>query len=310
MGVPGLTGTWQQRNAQYYKALGSPMGAYKGTLQQNLYLLDQIKKQNFPQAPAPAQPTVTAPQTTPTDLARQYTDPLTGQLKNAAEIPQYENVMPFYDAWGRMVPQATMAAESQINPESLRQYNSAYGQYMSGMTSAGGQRFGRALGEVGNIKATAERDRQAQLQDWLNAYQTGYKDLFYNPSRDAWNTARTQANFDSKQYTIPTWNDVYEKYNTAYGVQGAQTPQAGFNGGSPFYPTQPSSPQYGGGYQQPAQPAQPPSTTVTPPSGLWDGGIPDSQYWYPTPSADGYAPAIVIPKSSVNEWGLPNPTNF
>jgi hypothetical protein len=257
MTVPGLTGTWQQRNAQYYKALGSPMGAYKGTLQQNLYLLDQIKKKNFPQAPAPApQPAATPTATPQQTLAQQYTDPLTGQLKSAAEIPQYENVMPFYDAWGRMIPQATIAAESQINPESLRNYNSAYGQYMSGMTSAGGQRFGRALGEVGNIKATAERDRLSQLQDWLNAYQTGYKDLFYNPSRDAWNKARTQVKPGGTMEAtpaIPSWDDVYQKYNAAYGVQGAQTPQAGFVGGSPFYPTQPSPPRYGGVYQPPKQ---------------------------------------------------------
>ena len=86
MGVPGLTGSWQQRNAQYYKALGSPMGAYTGSLQQNLYLLDQIKKKNFPQAPAP-QPAVAAAAPAQT-LAQQYTNPLTGQLQSAAAIPQ------------------------------------------------------------------------------------------------------------------------------------------------------------------------------------------------------------------------------
>ena len=241
MNVPGLTGTWQQRNAQYYKALGSPMGAYTGSLQQNLYLLEQIKKQNFPQvkpAPAPAAQPVVATAAAPAQtLAQQYADPLTGQIKSAAAIPQYENAMPFYDAWNRMVPQATMAAESQINPEAQRQFKSQYGDYMSGMTSAGGQRFGQGLAGVGNLRAAAERDRQAQLQDWLNSYQTGYKELFYNPSRDAWNSARTQANFDSTQYQVPTWDDVYNKYNTAYGVAGAQTPQAGFEGGSPFYPS-------------------------------------------------------------------------
>lgn len=50
MHVPGLTGTWRQRADQYMRALtGRP---YDGSLQTGLYLLDQIKNRNFPQAPA------------------------------------------------------------------------------------------------------------------------------------------------------------------------------------------------------------------------------------------------------------------
>lgn len=60
MNVPGLTGTWQQRNSQLYAKLGSPMGKYTGSLQQNLYLLDQIKKNNYFQGGLPGQ---AAPQT-------------------------------------------------------------------------------------------------------------------------------------------------------------------------------------------------------------------------------------------------------
>lgn len=69
MNVPGLSGTWQQRNAQLYSMLGSPMGKYTGSLNQNLFLLDQIKKNNYfrsglpgqtQQAQAPAQPTVSS----------------------------------------------------------------------------------------------------------------------------------------------------------------------------------------------------------------------------------------------------------
>jgi hypothetical protein len=55
MNVPGLSGTWQQRNAQLYQKLGSPMGAYQGNLQQNLYLLDQIKKNNYFKGGLPGQ---------------------------------------------------------------------------------------------------------------------------------------------------------------------------------------------------------------------------------------------------------------
>ena len=234
MGVPGLTGTWQQRNAQYYKALGSPMGAYKGTKEQNLYLLSQISKKNFPQAPAPtAQPAPVAP----TPLADQYSAPGVTAGQNASATPQFEQVMPFYDAWGRMIPQATQAAASQIDPELQRGFKSNYNNYMGGMTNAGGERFGRALGGIGDLKAATERDRNAQLQDWLSSYQKGYQDIFYNPSRDAWNSAITQGKAPDQTLTnIPTWTDVESKFNTMYGIT----------------PTTPSMPT-AGGLQQPAQ---------------------------------------------------------
>jgi hypothetical protein len=47
MNVPGLSGTWQQRNKDLYYKLGAPMGTYQGNLQQNLWLLNQIKNNNY-----------------------------------------------------------------------------------------------------------------------------------------------------------------------------------------------------------------------------------------------------------------------
>jgi hypothetical protein len=225
MNVPGLTGTWQQRNAQYYKALGSPMGAYKGNLQQNLYLLDQIKKKNFPQAPAPAPQPAPQPVAPQQPLAQQYAAPA---VQAAPTSPQFEQVLPFYDAWQGMVPQASQAAASQINPELMREYNEANRNYMMGMTGSGGERFGRALAGVGDLKAATERNRQAQMQDWLNQYQQGYKEMFYNPSRDAWNSAVTQGKTpDQSLKTIPTWNDLYDKYSSSYGVGQSTSPLYG-----------------------------------------------------------------------------------
>ena len=159
-----------------------------------------------------------APQPEPETLAQQYTNPLTGQLEEAAEIPQYENVMPFLDSWNRLAPHAKGAALSQIQPEVQRELKANSYDYMNQLTSAGGQRFGRGMGGLGNLKAAAGRSQNAQVQDWMNAYQQGYTNLFYNPSRDAWNKARTQAGFDSSQYTMPTWDEFANEYNTAYGV--------------------------------------------------------------------------------------------
>jgi hypothetical protein len=224
MNVPGLTGTWQQRNAQYYKALGSPMGKYTGSLQQNLYLLDQIKKQNFPQVQAPAPQPAQQPVQPQQTLAGQYAAPGVEAGQNVSAQDQFETVMPFYDAWGRIVPQASAAAASQINPELMRQYEQQARNYAHGMVSAGGQRMGRGLAGLGELKAESERNRQAQMQDWLNQYQQGYREIFYDPSRDAWNKAITQGKTpDSSLTTVPTWDEVYQKYNNLYGVQGAST---------------------------------------------------------------------------------------
>lgn len=58
--VPGLDApTAGGKQAQFYNRLGSPMGAYTGSLEQNLYLLEQINKGNFgiqPTNQAPATP--------------------------------------------------------------------------------------------------------------------------------------------------------------------------------------------------------------------------------------------------------------
>lgn len=221
MAVPGLTGTWQQRNAQYYKALGSPMGAYKGNLQQNLYLLDQIKKKNFPQAPAPT-PQPAAPVAPQQTLAQQYTNPLTQQLAYAKEIPMFQEVVPFMDFWEqRLQPGAMQTGQQLLKPEVMRQYNEANRDYMSGMTSAGGQRFGRALGELGNIKAASGREYNALLNDWTNQQRTGWENLWYNPQRDIWNKGITQAKPGSvygQDLKIPTWEENWQKYAPAYGA--------------------------------------------------------------------------------------------
>lgn len=102
MKVPTLTGTWQQRNAQLYAKLGgsSKYGTYKGNLQQNSWLLNQIRTTNYfadwatPQAstPSPVAPTPTAiPQNTPANSAElaEYLN------KNQEELNALENFDPF-----------------------------------------------------------------------------------------------------------------------------------------------------------------------------------------------------------------------
>lgn len=232
MYVPGLTGsTWKDRVKEYYKQLTGK--AYTGSLDEGLYMLKQIGKRNFPAAQVQQAQTQQQPAQTTNpvvDTAKRYTDPITGQVIAASEIPQFENVMPFLDSWNQMVPQATQAAQSQINPEVMRNYNQQYRDYMYGMTGSGGERFGRGLSGVGNLKAAAERDRQGQLQDWLSSYQKGFQEFFYEPSRSAWNSARTQVQpgetFDQTP-KLPTWDDLYGTLSGAGGTASSTSPLYG-----------------------------------------------------------------------------------
>jgi hypothetical protein len=247
MYVPGLTGTWRDRADQYMRALtGKP---YDGSLQTGLYLLDQIKKRNFPQAkpapkPAPAPAPAPAPKPAPepaapvvdpvVDLARQYTDPLTGQLKRASEIPQFENLLNWNQAWQRFEEPAMAMAKEQLRPEAMRQYKEMYEGLMGNLVSRGGQRFGRGfdqsqragggLAGLGSLKAASERNYGAQTQDWLNAIKGGFSDLWYTPSAESWNEARMQVKPGetfSQTPDIPSWESLYGDISQKYGIGGS-----------------------------------------------------------------------------------------
>lgn len=100
MNVPGLTGSSYERQKQYYNMLGAPKGAYKGTYDQNMWLLGQTQRPNYglPQAaPAPA-PAPAAPSARD-DLLNQYTDKIKPVEKTMAEVlPQDQFGAPF-EAW-------------------------------------------------------------------------------------------------------------------------------------------------------------------------------------------------------------------
>jgi hypothetical protein len=224
--VPGLTGSWQDKNRQLYEKLGSPKGSYRGNYDQNIWLLNQIRDNNYYKSGLPGTQTPKPATSTSNTLAESYAQPGVDAGK-AADQPSFQEAMPFYEAWQGFVPQASQAAASQVNPEAQRQLKSSMYDYNMGMAGSGGQRFGRALGGRGDLRAAAERNRQAQMQDWLNQYQQGYKQLFYEPSETAWNRAVTQGTTPDKTLTeIPSWEDVYSRYQDVYGV-GENT--------SPFY---------------------------------------------------------------------------
>jgi hypothetical protein len=195
----------------------------KGVIGANPNLIYAGQTYNIPgtQAQTPAAQTVAKPVVNPVvDTARQYTDPLTGQLESASEIPQFENVMTPDQAWSRVAPGAMQTGQELLAPELERQYNQNYYDYMNQMSSAGGGRLGRGLAGQGELKAASERNWNATLQDWLGQQRQGFNQLFYEPSRNAWNQSRLQVQPGEtlKAPEIPTWADYQDKYGSAYGA--------------------------------------------------------------------------------------------
>jgi len=247
MNVPGLTGRWQDRNRQLYEKLGSPLGPYNAGLEHNMYLLNQIRNNDYfrgglpgQQAPAPVQEVqqqvqqpAAPPQTIEEktlELMRQYTDPMTGRIKEAAKIPEwYSHMGDYQDIWeSRFQPGAIATGEQVIKPEMMRNYNERYGDYMRGLAQSGGGRFGRALGGVGNLKAASNRDYINTLQNWLGQQKMGIEDMWYNKAQDIWNQARTQVKpgetmVNEGIYQTPSWEEWQKKsdyFQDAYGVKG------------------------------------------------------------------------------------------
>lgn len=194
----------------------------KSVIGSNPNLIYSGQTYNIPGTQAVAKPSPAPVQTSQT-IAEQYAAPIVEQAQNIG--PSFQEVMPFYDAWERLVPQATNAAASQVNPEVMRGLKTNMYDYMNNLTARGGQRFGRGLSGVGDIRASAERDRQAQLQDWLNQYRQGFSTLFYEPSQEAWNRATTQGGTpDESLKNMPGWDEYAQKYGQAYGTGESVSP--------------------------------------------------------------------------------------
>lgn len=154
-----------------------------------------------------AQPAQVAPQM---DLAQQYANMAGAQ--NVYKGPMFNQVLPFYQAWEKMQPMAQAEAEAQINPFVQRQYGQDYGNMMNQMAQQGSGRFGAAMGNVGALQAETERNRRAQLLDWIGQRRQGFEQLFYNPSETAFNQAIERGQTPTAP-TIPTWDQFNKQYN-------------------------------------------------------------------------------------------------
>lgn len=116
MNVPGLTGTWQERNKQLYYKLGAPMGSYTGNLQQNLYLLDQINKNNYFKSGLPG--STSTKTTTTTDPRAAIADATLSKVQTSkpfTEVMPQEIWNSVFDEWTRNFANEYILPEWQEN---------------------------------------------------------------------------------------------------------------------------------------------------------------------------------------------------
>jgi hypothetical protein len=172
-------------------------------------LMDQatsVASQSINPAPVPTPAPVPAPMPMTTqDLVEAYSQPA---AQMAPTIPQWENVLPWQNVWGGMEPTMMQAAFGQVTPEVMRNYLGAYRDYMSGMASSGGGRFGRGWGGVGSLQASAERQRKESAADYMTQYEQAVRE-WYDRTGEEYRRAREAG--DVYDYTVPTWEEFHKQ---------------------------------------------------------------------------------------------------
>lgn len=195
MEVPGLNGTPGERQRQLYERLGSPMGGYTGSLEQNLWLLNQINSGNVGQA-APMQSAPTPTYTVPTPQA----------------VTPFESVLPYENIFNKQLIQSL--AESQVLPEVQRQQDTSMTDYNRTLGGTGGYRSGVGLQGRENISNQYSRMGQEQVADFasnINNYGTDW----YNQMKVNYNqqpglfTQSPLPTFDSFLQANPNLANIY-----------------------------------------------------------------------------------------------------
>jgi len=223
MHVPGLTGTWRQRLAQYYKALTGK--TYKGSLSEGLYMLDQISKRNFPQAPGWGQPAPTpAPAPAPAQPAPAPAQPApasagatAGQSAAPKRVANFATeVMPFEQFWDPNLARSAIAQRtaSYFDPQAQRAREGIEGDFASRGLTRSSQR-GRGVMDMYRDMADKEQTMREQLyggiqgqalEDW------GFQQKLYEDRPDEYK----KSTFDKSNYEYQFPEESPQKYAQSY----------------------------------------------------------------------------------------------
>jgi hypothetical protein len=180
---------------------------------------------------------------------------------NVYNGPLFSEVLPYEKAWGALKPTIEAEGATQVNPFVQRDLNKNLYSYYTGLAGQGGQRFGYK--GAGSMEAAAEATRKAQILDWVNQREQGYKTLFYDPAQKAFNQAIEYGQSPTAP-KIPTWEEMAKLYGSTYNQNSA--PVAGLQRqfgpelkpivDQPI-PTQPNQSTYDRGYSMPWNGGQP-----------------------------------------------------
>lgn len=200
-----------------YEGLGSPMGGYTGSANQNNWLLSNQNKWDTGYGGTTA-PTATA-QTTTNSIVDNAVNSVGGN--NVQKNPVFGEVLPFENAWDQLKGMAGQEAFAQISPELKRQLNASLSNYYKGLAGRGGGRFG--FGGAGSLDAAAQRDLAAQTADWVNQKKEGFKNLWYDPSEKAYNKG-LETSATPTTPTVPTWAEFMTKNYSGSQIPNTNAP--------------------------------------------------------------------------------------
>ena len=203
MRVPGLTGSWQDRNKQLYYKLGAPFGAYSGNLKQNSWLLNQIQKNNYYAAGLPGA-TTTATNTT-TDPRQAIAD---AALSNVQTGKPFSEVMPqetwnqVFDEWTRNFANEYMLPEWQKNT-----YDPTMKSYVQDLGN-----LNQKIGLAGRRSVAAEKTLSDAAEEAMRneenlrtQYQSGLANLRENIKTN-WATPLYESQME--RYTNAPWRNL------------------------------------------------------------------------------------------------------
>ena len=203
MRVPGLTGTWQERNKQLYYKLGAPYGTYSGNLQQNLWLLNKIQSNNYYKSGLPG-----TQQQGGSSGKNPLEDNADELLNNITPQQSFQDVMPqetwnsIFDEWTRNFANEYMLPEWQKN---------TYDPSMKGYVQDLGN-LNQKIGLAGRRSVAAEKtlsdaaeETMRQEENLRTQYQSGLADLRQNVITN-WATPLYKSQMD--KYMNSPWADL------------------------------------------------------------------------------------------------------
>ena len=156
MKVPGLSGTWQQRNADLYKKLGSPMGNYTGSYSQNVWLLNQLKNNDYFNGGLPGSKSSSKKDNTST--LDSYVDPYTDNVK-VDERVYSQDVMPLNEWQGVFDTWTQNFVDTYVRPEWEKDtYNPAMQQMTNDVNRAN-----QDMGNSGRWRTSGAHNKMADM---------------------------------------------------------------------------------------------------------------------------------------------------